>query len=172
MRQNKTVRSAQVHHGYERMTTLGQLQPDIVVDAEHRLAVTAEHHVTSAQRLARRTAEALGFDRIACYHIATAITELASNLLRHAGSGEVQVREIHDQARHGIEIRTLDQGPGIADLALALREGFSTAGGLGGGLPGVERLMDELWLSSTPQTGTQVVARKWLSDRTTSRRSI
>ncbi|CAK0772405.1 Serine/threonine-protein kinase RsbT [Gammaproteobacteria bacterium] len=147
------------------MPSLGSLQPDVIFVTEQIVAVNAEYHIAIAQRLARCVAEDIGLNRVAAYHVATAMTELASNILRHAGCGEARVREIRCGTLRGIEIQAIDQGPGIVDLTLALREGFTTAGGLGGGLPGVKRLMDELWLGSTANAGTQVVARKWMSVR-------
>jgi len=129
---------------------------------EEWLIVSAECHITNAQYQARRRAAQLGFEPNICYHIATAVSELVTNLLRHAGGGEILIRDIYADSSQGIEIISLDHGPGIADINLALREGFSTSGGLGGGLPGIRRLMDELWITSELGRGTRVITRKWL----------
>ncbi|CAK0766549.1 phosphoserine phosphatase RsbX [Gammaproteobacteria bacterium] len=143
------------------MITIGTLRPGTIVDVEYRLIVSAEYHLVEAQRLVRQVSEALGLQRTICYQVATAITELASNILRYAGTGELWIRQIHLKNEYGIEIIALDNGPGLDDPAQALIDGFTTGGGLGGGLPGVSRLMDEMLLSSTLGAGTQVVARKW-----------
>lgn len=134
----------------------------VTIEKEERLIVSAEYHIINIQYRARRRSAQLGFKSNACYAVATAVTELATNLLRHAGGGEIIIRDIYSTAHSGIEILSLDQGPGIADLNLALSEGFSTNGGLGGGLPGVKRLMDDLWINSEPGRGTCIIARKWL----------
>lgn len=99
-------------------------------------------------------------------HVATAASELANNLWMHAQrGGVVQLRQVSRGERSGVELCAEDDGPGIADTALALTEGYSTGGGMGCGLPGVQRLMDEFELDSTMGRGTRVVARKWLTLR-------
>ena len=99
-------------------------------------------------------------------HVATAASELANNLWMHARrGGVVQLSRVSRGDRCGVELCAEDDGPGIADTALALTEGYSTGGGMGCGLPGVQRLMDEFELESTMGRGTRVVARKWLAPR-------
>ncbi len=130
------------------------------------IVVEREIDIASASRIARTAAEHLGFSRTAAYQIATAAAELASNLLLHAGGGQLGVitRPAPPAvgARLELELCAFDQGPGIADLALALTEGYSTGGGLGCGLPGVRRLMDQFVIESNPGQGTSVKAVKWL----------
>lgn len=123
------------------------------------IPIHGEHDVMDASRRARQLAERLGFGRAAAYHIATSASELASNLLIHAGGGLLRARAL--LAPQGLELIAEDRGPGIPDLELALREGYSTAGGLGCGLPGVRRLMDEFSIESRPGRGTRVQAIKW-----------
>ena len=123
-----------------------------------RIAVHAD--VATACRAARQVAEQTGFDRTRSYQIATAASELACNVLVHGGGGVVTVRAVTE--RSGIELLAVDCGPGIADLALAMQEGYSTTGSLGCGLPGVERLMDEVVIESNAGLGTTVRASKWL----------
>lgn len=127
-----------------------------------RIVIVREHDALEACRKARKMAEAMGFKQIAAYHIATSVSELATNLVRHGGGGVVLLGPVVQEARSGIEVTTRDEGPGIADIALALSDGYSTAGGLGFGLPGVKRLMDYLEIVSLPGQGTQVRAIKWL----------
>ena len=120
--------------------------------------VRQESDVPAAMRMGRDLAQHCGFSRVNAMYIATAVTELASNLWIHAGGGVLTVEWLPQMP--GIEIRTQDNGPGIADVALAMTVGYSTAGGLGCGLPGVERLMDGLQIEPRPAGGTLVRAWK------------
>ena len=116
------------------------------------------------RRVARAAAAELGFSATDAEAVALAISELAMNLHRYARRGEIVVEDIGGPGRRGIQITSRDGGPGIEDVDAALRDGFSTGGGLGSGLPGVRRLMDELDVVTGP-TGTLIVARKWPSAR-------
>jgi serine/threonine-protein kinase RsbT len=124
------------------------------------LNVAGESDVAEVARQARQMAVALGFATVQAYYIATSASELAANLLIHAGGGKVELSPLSNPA--GLELLTTDCGPGIADIDKALQDGYSTAGGLGCGLPGVQRLMDELDIRSQVGVGTLVRARKWL----------
>ncbi|MBN2232898.1 MAG: ATP-binding protein [Deltaproteobacteria bacterium] len=112
-------------------------------------------------RLVRQLAKSAGFNTTETSYLATVATELAANLWIHADGGVVHVRI--DAALPGIEIATSDSGPGIADVTLALQDGYSTAGGLGCGLPGVQRLMDGLEIDSRAGNGTRI--RTWKVNR-------
>ena len=127
-----------------------------------RLAVRTRLDVDAARREARRLAASFGFNRADAESIALAASELAMNLHRYAVDGTIQLRVVVDGARRGLEVQSSDLGPGIADPALALQDGYSTGGGMGSGLPGARRLMDDFDLVTGP-TGTQIVARKWLT---------
>jgi serine/threonine-protein kinase RsbT len=111
--------------------------------------------------MARGVARDLGFMPAEVASIGVAVSELATNLVRHAVGGEIDVMALNTPTGTGIQVESRDAGPGITDTVAALRDGFSTSGGLGSGLPGVRRLMDEFNLTSTP-AGTRVVCRKWL----------
>jgi serine/threonine-protein kinase RsbT len=126
-----------------------------------RLAIGDQSDVEEVRREARRLASALDFSRQDCEVIALAVSELASNLLRYASGGEIEIAPVTGSRGVGIQITSLDHGPGIVDVDAALRDGFSTSGGLGGGLGGVQRLLDEFDLSSSPG-GTLIVCRKWI----------
>ncbi len=105
-----------------------------------------------------------GLGGVFAAHVATAASELANNLWMHADrGGQVQLTLLRAQGRLGVELRASDEGPGIADIGQALTEGWSSAGGMGCGLPGVQRLMDDFDIDSSPGRGTRVVARKWSS---------
>lgn len=127
--------------------------------------VRREVDVYVAMGRARDMATALGFDDIDRTRIEIAVLELTRNILAHAGSGELMIECVEDNGRQGIAIEARDQGPGIADIALALRDGYSTAQTLGAGLPGVQRLMDDFSIESTVGVGTRVRAVKWPGKR-------
>lgn len=122
--------------------------------------ISGESDIAEAARQARQLAAKLGFSKPYTHYVATAASELAANLFIHAGGGVFEIANLNDP--DGLELATVDDGPGIADVEQALEEGYSTAGGLGCGLPGVKRLMDELQITSRPGGGTIVKARKWL----------
>jgi len=103
----------------------------------------------------------LGFSSGDTTLIATAISELGRNIVSYARQGEILITAINGSDRSGILIVASDKGPGISDVQQALRDGFSTSGGLGLGLPGVRRLMDEFEVTSMPKRGTTVKVKKW-----------
>lgn len=128
------------------------------------LAVTSDSHVGRVRRAARRLATSCGADVEAAEVVALAVTELATNLVRYARAGRVTLSVVRDGDRVALQAESADDGPGIADLKLALEDGYSTGGGLGDGLPAVRRLMDDFEMTSS-SGGTKIVARKWLGDR-------
>lgn len=104
----------------------------------------------------------LGFSKTQQMLIATAASELSSNILRYAGKGELLLKAVRDMGRLGIEIVALDQGAGIADIEKAMQDNYTTTqGSLGLGLPSVRRIMDDFEIESSPAKGTRVRARKW-----------
>ncbi|MDQ5908054.1 MAG: serine/threonine-protein kinase RsbT [Pseudomonadota bacterium] len=127
------------------------------------IPISDEIHAAEARRDVLIMARRLGFGSTAAYHLAIAVTELAINICHHAGSGEICLRTITDQDRIGIEVIARDRGPGIADIELALRDGYSTWGSLGCGLSGVQRLLDELEIDSKAGQETRVRGCKWLT---------
>ena len=128
--------------------------------------VRSEYDVAEVIAATNRLCRARGAGDVFAAHVATAASELANNLWMHASrGGQVRLAWLESAAGRGIEIVAEDDGPGITDVALALTEGYSTGGGMGCGLPGVQRLMDEFAIDSRPGSGTRVVARKWLRPR-------
>ncbi|MBI3969042.1 MAG: ATP-binding protein [Chloroflexi bacterium] len=125
-----------------------------------RVSVSGEVDVEWVRREARSFAGALGFDPVDTERVALAVLELATNLVRYAPGGEIVLSIVDDERGAGVQIESCDRGPGIPDLGRALKDGFSTGGGLGNGLPGVRRLMDDFEISSSAE-GTTVIARKW-----------
>ena len=110
----------------------------------------------------REMATSLGFDEIDRTRIEIVILELTRNILAHAGRGELCLEAIEESGRRGMAVEAYDSGPGIADIELALRDGYSTAQTLGAGLPGVRRLMDDFAIESSVGVGTRVRAVRWL----------
>jgi serine/threonine-protein kinase RsbT len=134
------------------------------VSSPLRVAISGEDDIVAARQTAREMARALGFRAIDQSRITTAVSELARNVVRYAtdGRGEVTLRPLAaSENGAGIEIVVRDEGPGIADVDLALQEGYTSGRGLGMGLPGTRRLMDELVIDSAPGHGTTVTIRKW-----------
>ncbi|KPV50808.1 anti-sigma regulatory factor [Kouleothrix aurantiaca] len=128
-------------------------------------AIRREVDVYLAIGRGRDIAMAIGFGDIDRTRIEIIILELTRNLLAHAGGGELQLAPISSDTRQGIAITARDSGPGIPDIELAMRDGYSTAQTLGAGLPGVRRLADEFAISSEVGVGTTIRAVKWLSQR-------
>lgn len=111
----------------------------------------------------RELATALGFNNIDRTRIEIVILELTRNLLVHAHGGTLRFDQVEHAGQQGLVIESIDAGPGIADIALALSDGYSTTHTLGSGLPGVKRLMDEFSIESTIGVGTFVRTIKWVS---------
>jgi serine/threonine-protein kinase RsbT len=124
--------------------------------------ILEERDIAMARRAVRDLAGKLGFGITETARIVTAASELSRNVHKYAGNGVMQWRAIENGDACGLELRFVDHGPGIADVDQALREGHSTGGGLGMGLPGARRLMDEMEIHSVLTQGTTVMVRKWL----------
>ncbi len=126
------------------------------------IRVIEEYHVAVARRAAKTMAEAIGLSRTGVYYVVTSVSELAGNLFFYAlGGGTIRLSIVRRNGAMGIEVVAEDEGPGIPDVKLAMQDNFSTGGGIGSGLPGVERMMDEFKITSTVGVGTQIVARRW-----------
>jgi serine/threonine-protein kinase RsbT len=126
-----------------------------------RVAIESDADLVIARAEGRAMAERLGFPRPDPTLIATAISEVARNIVVHVGSGEIVLRPFEDGTRVGLVVIAVDRGPGIRDLEAAVRDDFSGAHSLGLGLPGARRLMDDFEVVSDADTGTTVTMRKW-----------
>ena len=124
------------------------------------LRLAGDVDVAAAARAARGLAEACGLSAVEAQHVATAVSEVARNAVLYARGGEVELVAAERAGRRGLEVTVRDAGPGIADVALALRDGVSTGGSLGLGLPGARRLMDDFAIVSGPD-GTVVTMARW-----------
>ena len=126
-----------------------------------RVAIRTDADVVTARQEARTMGAALGFSSTDLTLLATAISEVARNITAYAGEGEVLLRVLHDGGRAGIEVVASDEGPGITDVELAMQDGYTTGNGLGLGLPGTRRLVDEFELQTATGEGTRIRLVKW-----------
>lgn len=139
-------------------TPLGTATSSIAAE----IAISELADCAFAQHSVRRLALALGFSEIASDEITLAVAELGANVIKHAGKGALAFRTIEREGRTGIEVDTTDEGPGIKDVEQSFADGYSTTGSLGYGMGTVNRLMDELDISSSSARGTRILCRKWV----------
>jgi serine/threonine-protein kinase RsbT len=125
------------------------------------LAIRASDDVVRVRQQVRAHAVEVGLSLVDQTKIVTAASELARNTLDYGGGGSVRIERIADGVRRGVRLTFEDQGPGIADLALALKDGYTTGSGLGLGLSGAKRLSNEFSIESTPGVGTRVTIARW-----------
>ena len=126
-----------------------------------RVPIAHESDVVVARSRARELAAAAGLSAIAVEELVTAISEVAHNIVAHAGTGEVLVERVEQDGRIGVAVVARDRGPGIVDVEQALLDGFSTARTLGLGLSSARRLVHDFTLTSTPGLGTTITLKKW-----------
>lgn len=124
--------------------------------------IKSDLDIMTARQRGREMAAELGFSGADLTIIATAISELARNIVLYAHSGEIVMKPLRQNDKRGMAVIADDDGPGIADVGRALQDGYSTSGSLGLGLPGVRRLMDDFDISSEPGRGTTVTVKKWV----------
>lgn len=131
--------------------------PDSVV-----VPIVDELDIVRARQEGRQLAKDTGFGPVDLARVATAISELARNIYNYARPGEIELSQISRGPRSGLQVIARDQGPGIRSIEEAMRDGYTTSGGLGAGLPGTRRLVDEFEIESAEGRGTCVTIRKWL----------
>jgi serine/threonine-protein kinase RsbT len=136
--------------------------PADTISVETVIPIATSADIVIARQLGRALAASLGFTGSDLTVIATAISELARNIIEYATTGAIVMTVSEKSGRLGITIVARDTGPGIADVTKALTAGYSTGQGLGVGLPGVRRLMDEFEIASRSGEGTSVTVRKWV----------
>lgn len=124
--------------------------------------IKKEWDIVGARQMGRDIAREMGFGTVDQARIATAISELARNIYLYAGSGKVCFEKIDTIEKRGMCMIATDAGPGIVDIGQVMEDGFTTSSGLGAGLPGVRRLMDEFDIKSAKNVGTEIKAIKWL----------
>lgn len=141
--------------------SLGPAEKSKCEVAETCIPIESDLDIVQARQTGRTEASKLGFSSTDLTLIATAISELARNIVMYAKKGEIVVRLVQSAEKRGIVVIARDKGPGIADIRQTLQDGFSTSRSLGLGLPGVRRLMDEFEIESQVGLGTVVTIKKW-----------
>ncbi len=129
---------------------------------EIHVPISSDADIVIARQQGRALAERIGFTGSNLAVVATAISEVARNIVEYAKRGEIVLKAVNQGGRQGLSVVARDQGPGIPDIALAMQDGYSTAKGLGLGLPGARRLMDEFEIVSKVGRGTTVTMKKWV----------
>ena len=132
---------------------------------EIRVPIASDSDMIPARAEGRALATKLGFSRTDATLIATAISEIARNIVVHVGRGEILLEPLYENDRYGVLVVAQDAGPGIGDIEAALDHGFASGRGLGLGLPGARRLMDEFQIESEVSKGTTIVMKKWAPER-------
>lgn len=125
------------------------------------MPLRSDEDVVRLRQMVREQMVVAGFSLIDQTKIVTAASELARNTLRYGGGGEARVLHVNNGMRRGLALEFIDHGPGIPDIAQALKDGYTTGGGMGLGLSGAKRLSDEFEIESAPGVGTTVKIRKW-----------
>jgi serine/threonine-protein kinase RsbT len=126
-----------------------------------RHTVQSAEDVVAIRQAVRQRAVELGFNLVDQTKIVTAASELARNTVQYGGGGRVTIEAVEDFGRRGIRLTFEDDGPGIPDVELAMKDGYTTGGGLGLGLSGARRLSNDFRIESTPGTGTRVIITRW-----------
>jgi serine/threonine-protein kinase RsbT len=137
----------------------------MIEEEKVQISITNDADIVAARQSGREMAGRLGFSLTDATLIATAISEVARNIMTYARRGEIRCETIRSRRGEGLLVVAVDEGPGIADVEQALQDGYSTGLGMGLGLPGAKRLMDEFEIESEPGRGTVVTMRKWLAAR-------
>ena len=132
------------------------------MDYRSSVDIYTEWDIVAARQLGRNEAKKIGFGIVDQARITTAISELARNIYLYAGKGKIEIERLHENDFYGIMIIASDEGPGIEDMRKVMSDGFTTSGGLGAGMPGVRRLMDEFNVVSEIGVGTTITVIKWL----------
>jgi serine/threonine-protein kinase RsbT len=133
-----------------------------MMNVQSCVEVVNEWDIVNARQMGREMAKEQGFGSVDQARITTAISELARNIYLYAERGKICIDPIGEFDKKGLRITATDQGPGIRDIRKVMEDGYTTSGGLGAGLPGVKRLMDDFSINSTLDVGTEIWATKWL----------
>ena len=133
-----------------------------MMSTQSYVKILNEWDIVAARQVGRNVAKELGFGTVDQARITTTISELARNIYLYAGQGEICIEKLWDDGRTGLRIIAEDKGPGISDIRKVMEDGYTTSGGLGAGLPGVKRLMDEFDIDSEVGVGTKITTTKWI----------
>lgn len=133
----------------------------MIMDLQPCVNIKKEWDIVGARQVGRDIAKKTGFGTVDQARIATAISEIARNIYLYAGNGRICFEVIEKVNKKGIRMIAIDAGPGISNISQVMEDGYTTSGGLGAGLPGVKRLMDEFDIKSEEGKGTEISAIKW-----------
>jgi serine/threonine-protein kinase RsbT len=133
----------------------------IHVESRDELVLRGSEDLVRLRQAVRERAVAVGFSLVDQTKVVTAASELGRNTIQYGGGGSVHVETVANGRRRGVRLEFVDEGPGIADLRLAMKDGFTTGGGLGLGLSGAKRLSDHFEIDSAPGKGTRVAIIRW-----------
>jgi serine/threonine-protein kinase RsbT len=133
----------------------------VSVERSEELALKAGEDVVRLRQTVRERALSVGFSLVDQTKVVTAASELGRNTIQYGGGGKARIEIVARGLRRGLRLEFADQGPGIADIALAMKDGYTSGGGLGLGLPGAKKLSDEFAIDSTPGSGTRVTIVRW-----------
>jgi serine/threonine-protein kinase RsbT len=131
------------------------------MDDEVRVPIQSDSDLVDARAAARELATRLGFSRTDATLIATAVSEVARNIVVHVGQGAIVMQPMYEETRYGVKVVAEDKGSGIRNVDAALEDGYAGRGGLGLGLPGARRLMDDFDVDTGADRGTRVTMKKW-----------
>lgn len=135
------------------------------VPARKTMAISGPQDIVNARQQGRILTQELGCSSTQATLVATAISELARNIILYADHGEISLEKIENDSRVGLQIIAMDEGPGIPNIARAMMNGFSTSGGLGLGLSGLKHIADSFDIDSKPGQGVRVEMRMWLTEK-------
>ncbi|OIK08597.1 anti-sigma regulatory factor [Bacillus sp. MUM 13] len=137
------------------LQSFDESEKSIVID------INNEMDIVLARQTGRKVSKELDFSLVDQSRITTSISELARNIYKYALPGKIIIEAIKKENKDGIKVIAADEGPGIPDIKKALEDGYTTSGGLGAGVPGVKRLMDEFEIDSAVGEGTKITVKKW-----------
>ncbi|MFD0049783.1 anti-sigma regulatory factor [Actinomycetes bacterium NPDC127524] len=137
------------------LQSFDESEKSIVID------INNEMDIVLARQTGRKVSKELDFSLVDQSRITTSISELARNIYKYALPGKIIIEAIKKENKDGIKVIAVDEGPGIPDIKKALEDGYTTSGGLGAGVPGVKRLMDEFEIDSAVGEGTKIIVKKW-----------
>jgi serine/threonine-protein kinase RsbT len=133
----------------------------VAILKDETASIATSSDIVKVRQLVRKLAISLGFSLVEQTKMVTAASELARNALEHGGGGNVRMQTLNNETRRGLKLTFSDEGPGIADVEQALKDGFSTSSGMGLGLSGAKRLANEFEIESAPGQGTKVMITRW-----------
>ena len=133
----------------------------MVVLKDEIASIRSSDDIVRVRRIVREWAVSLGFSLVDQTKVVTAASELARNVIDYGGGGDFRIEALNNDSRRGLRLTFSDEGPGIVDVEQAMKDGFTTGGGLGLGLGGAKRLVNEFLMDSKPGRGTTVVIIRW-----------